>query len=489
LIFNPIYFLSGGNNYSVLKARQMAKVLIIDDDELFSGALQEALGGGGMEIHCCSRLLQGLMFVRVEDFDVVFLDVMLPDGNGLAYLEEIRGCGSQPEVIILTGAGTADSAELAIECGAWDYIQKPSSIGAMRFQLARALQYREEKGKTRRNSLHIEGIAGSSRKMKDCLEVIAEVAATDVTVLITGETGTGKELFAHAIHRNSNRAGKNFIVVDCAALQENLTESVLFGHEKGAFTGAAQSHKGLIKHADEGTLFLDEIGELPLNMQKVFLRVLQERRFRPLGASREESSEFRLIAATNRNLNEMAEAGLFRKDLLYRLDGHNIKLPSLREHKEDMVEIAIHHTAKICRRSGIDIKKLSPDFVDALLAYDWPGNVRELVHALERAIASALSSPTIFRRHLPTTIRVRLAQQTLGAGTPAPDDLSPQGDFRGCPKLKDVREAAYAEIEKKYLRNLLEMTAGNIDQACSLSALSRRRLYELLKKHSISTKN
>lgn len=467
----------------------MAKVLIIDDDDLFCSALGEALAGNNIEIRCACNLREGLVFARTGDFDVVFLDVMLPDGNGLDQLEEIRSSASQPEVIIITGNGTADSAELAIESGAWDYIQKPSSIKAMRFHLTRALQYREGRGKAREGSLQIEGIAGSSRKMKDCLGLIAEAAAADVTVLITGETGTGKELFASAVHRNSSRAGKNFIVVDCATLQENLTESVLFGYEKGAFTGATQSHKGLIKHADGGTLFLDEIGELPLPMQKVFLRVLQEHQFRPLGAFQEERSEFRLIAATNRNLTDMAETGQFRKDLLYRLNSHTIKLPSLREHKEDILEIAAYHTARVCRRSGIDVKELSPDFIEALLAYDWPGNVRELVNALERAVSAAFSSPNIFRRHLPNTIRVRLAQQTLAVDMPIQDNQA-SGDLpKSCPKLKDVREATYAEIEKKYLRNLLEMTEGNIERACSLSALSRRRLYELLKKYSIPTKN
>ena len=307
----------------------------------------------GFDIQSAYTLQEGLKRVQSGAFDVVFLDVNLPDGNGLDILADIREAASSPEVIILTGQGTADGAELAIRSGVWDYIQKPSSIHVMMLPLLRALQYREEKLKGKSPvSLKLEGIIGSSPKMKACYDLISQAAVADVNVLITGETGTGKELFARAVHMNSARSGRNFVVVDCAALQDTLKESTLFGYEKGAFTGADQSREGLIKQADGGTLFLDEIGELPLPMQKSFLRVLQERHFRPLGSIKEIKSNFRLIAATNRNLENLVHSGRFREDLLFRLRTLTIMLPPLREHPEDIADIALYHIARICKRSG-----------------------------------------------------------------------------------------------------------------------------------------
>ncbi|PKN18614.1 MAG: Fis family transcriptional regulator [Deltaproteobacteria bacterium HGW-Deltaproteobacteria-6] len=464
----------------------MVKVLIIDDDEMFCRLLSSALKADGYAISCAYCLEEGLRLVANDSFDVVFLDVRLPDGNGLDKLSEIRESPSEPEVIILTGAGTANGAELAIHSGAWDYIQKPSSISSMTLPLIRALQYREEKLKKRPvANLKLGGLVGRSSQMKACYSLIAEAASCDANVLITGETGTGKELFAKAIHENSARAGRSFVIVDCAALTQNLTESALFGYEKGAFTGADQRREGLIRQAHGGTLFLDEIGELPLTLQKSFLRVLQEHRFRPLGGSKEIESDFRLIAATNRNLEQLVEKGLFREDLLFRLRSVTLTAPPLREHIDDLFEIAIYHTARICQRSRIEPKKLSPDFQEALLAYTWPGNVRELVNAIERAIAAALSAPTLFQKHLPSTIRIKLAQ-----GGNLPDNQKPeivtQAPF---PTLKDLRESTYARVEKKYMEDLLASTGGDIEKACRISGLSRTRLYEILRKHHIPIKS
>jgi two-component system NtrC family response regulator len=294
----------------------MAKILIIDDDELFCELLSSAFKDDGHEVDCAYGLNSGLHLVSQRSFDVVFLDVRLPDGNGLDKLSEIRDAASGPEVIILTGAGTAGGAELAIKSGAWDYIQKPSSISVMTLPLIRALQYREEKLKKKPSAiLKMEGIIGGSSRMKACHDLVSEASSCDANVLITGETGTGKELFAKAIHENSPRASRNFVIVDCASLTPSLTESTLFGYEKGAYTGADYRRDGLIKQANGGTLFLDEIGELPLSIQKSFLRVLQEHRFRSLGGGKEIESDFRLIAATNRNLDQMVREGLFREDL------------------------------------------------------------------------------------------------------------------------------------------------------------------------------
>ncbi|MBN1380524.1 MAG: sigma-54-dependent Fis family transcriptional regulator [Deltaproteobacteria bacterium] len=464
----------------------MARVLIIDDNKQFCNLLSQMVQKEGYEAVCAYTLTDGLRYASSTPFDVVFLDVILPDGNGLDKLTEIRNYASSPEVIILTGAGTVDGAEMAIKSGAWDYIPKPSSISVMMLPLIRALQYREEKlKKTHHPDMKIEGIIGNSAKMKRCYELVAEAASTDVNVIISGETGTGKELFAKAIHENSRRAAKNFVVVDCAALQETLTESTLFGYEKGAFTGAVHHRDGLIKQGDSGTLFLDEIGELPLSIQKSFLRVLQEHRFRPLGAAKEIDSNFRLIAATNRDLDRMVQTGHFREDLLFRLRSLTIQLPTLREHPEDIVEIAIYHTAKICKRSGLEVKQLSPDFLDAIVSYRWPGNVRELVNALERAVAAALSSPTLFRRHLPSSIRVQLAKAVVG-DQPSWEKTSVDAESKKFQTLKELRESTYDKVEKEYLIDLMKNTGGNILQACKISDISRARLYQLIKKHGIT---
>ncbi|MEE4240678.1 MAG: sigma-54-dependent Fis family transcriptional regulator, partial [Desulfopila sp.] len=268
-------------------------------------------------------LKEGVTTAENDAWDVVLLDIHMPDGNGLEHVPQIVKGRHEPEVIIVTGDGAPDGAERAIHGGAWTYIEKINVIRDLPLHLMRALQYREEKQRARSVPVILKrkNIIGDSEPMQRCFEDLVKAAASDVNVLITGETGTGKEVFARAVHENSARATGNFVVVDCASLPENLIESALFGHIKGAFTGADGSRKGLIKHADKGTLFLDEVGELPPSMQKTFLRVLQERRFRPIGAEREIGSDFRLLAATNRNLEEMVSQGLFREDLLYRLKG------------------------------------------------------------------------------------------------------------------------------------------------------------------------
>jgi len=323
--------------------------------------------------------------------------------------------------------------------------------------------------------------------MKNAFELISEAASTDANVLITGETGTGKELFAKAIHNNSSRSGENFVVVDCAAIHGSLIESILFGYEKGAFTGANQSRDGLVTQANKGTLFLDEIAELPLSVQKVFLRVIQEHRFRPVGCKKEIESNFRLISATNRNLESMVGAGEFRKDLLYRLRSLTIDLPSLREHKEDILPIATYHLEMICKRSGLDIKTFSPDLIEAILSYSWPGNVRELVNAVEGSLAAASSAATLFRKHLPAAIRILLVQNSAGIKDPS-DNNGGTVSSGTIPTLKELRASIYTKAEKKYLQDLIKMTGGDMEKACGISSLSPPRLYELLRKHGISTK-
>lgn len=466
----------------------MAHILIIDDDEMMCDMLSSMVRQMGHDATCANTLQDGLEESSSGGFDVVFLDVLMPDGSGLDVLPRIREAPSYPEVIIITGFGDPDGAELAIKNGAWDYIEKPSSIKAMTLPLVRALQYREEK-KARKPpvALNREGIVGNSSPMRACINLVAQAANSDANVLITGETGTGKELFAYAIHNNSPRADKNFVVVDCAALPENLVESMLFGHEKGAFTGADRTQDGLIKQADGGTLFLDEVGELPLSMQSSFLRVLQERRFRPIGGKQEIESDFRLVVATNRDLDRMVKQGLFRKELLFRLRSFTIELPPMREHPEDIKELTLYYTAKICERYGTETKGFSPEFFEALDAYGWPGNVRELVNTMERAIAAARQDPILFPKHLPTHIRIDVARASISRETPA--EVSHKGGggpLKTLPSLRDFRESAISEAEQHYLHELMSRTGGNIEEACKISDLSRPRLYALLKKYHIS---
>ncbi len=468
----------------------MAKILIIDDDKAICDALGNVMQRMGHDTEYALTLEQGLRKVSAGEFDIVFLDVRLPDGNGLNALPEIRESSSAPEVIIITGEGDPDGAELAIKSGAWDYLEKPPSLDGMTLPLIRAIQYREEK-KARKPQVALQrnGIIGAAPQISACLDIVAKAAGSDAPVLVTGETGTGKECFSEAIHRNSPRHGKNFVVVDCASLTESLVESTLFGHKKGAFTGADRQQTGLIAQADGGTLFLDEVGELPLSVQKTFLRVLQEHRFRPVGGKHEVRSDFRLIAATNRDLNQLVAADRFRQDLLFRLLSITIDLPPLRKREDDIRELALHFMNKFSNRDRKGTKGFSPEFMASLEAYRWPGNVRELANAMENILAEAGDSPILFPKHLPVHIRVKLVRASVGkrgqAGTREPEEKEAVSS-PALGRWKEFREAAIHEAEKGYLLKLMSFTRGKIKDGCEISGLSRPRLYALLKKHGIS---
>lgn len=470
----------------------MANILIVDTNGLFIDTLSGEIAHMGHKVVTATTLARGLAVARSTNLDVVFLNSEMPDGSGMDALSTFIEIPSLPEVIIFTDSGDADQAEHAIKMGAWDYVERPVKARGMALLLVRAMQYRAKKVPQRPQATlspeTLEGIVGSSSQMKRCLDRLALTAGGDANVLISGETGTGKELFAWAIHNNSRRAGKRFVVVDCASLPDMLVESTLFGYERGAFTGADKTHSGLIKRADGGTLFLDEVGELPLSVQKSFLRVLQEHRFRQVGGGPEIRSDFRLIAATNRDLNSMVQRHQFRKDLLFRLRAFTMELPSLRERIGDIHEIAVHHTAKFCESYGLARKTFSPDFVEVLSRYEWPGNVRELVNALERAVSAARHEPNLFPKHLPVYIRVHLARASVeqGQALPAGVRLPPASGPNRPPlsRLVEVREAALTELEQKYLQELMAL-AVDMDMACALSGLSRSRLYALLKKYDL----
>ncbi len=464
----------------------MANILIIDDDPAICRLLERFFQRENHHTDYALSLGDGLTKARQHPFDVIFLDVNLPDGNGLNALAQITAAPSAPEVIILTGMGDPDGAELAIHTGAWTYIVKPPSMNDIMLQLNRALQYRREKAHS--NSpvvLKREGIIGNSPQLAECLNQVAQVAVSDLSVLVTGETGTGKEMIARAIHANSARSEKQFIVVDCASLPENLVGSMLFGHERGSFTGAQKDRIGLIRKADQGTLFLDEIGELPLSLQKDFLRVLEEHRFRPLGSDRERESDFRLIAATNRNLQKMVDAGQFRSDLLFRIKTFHVKLPPLRERAADIRELALHCMSGFCERQGIETKGFSPDFFEVLANYNWPGNIRELVNTMEQVLTVARFEPTIYPRHLPAAIRALHARTAVHKNMDK-SDTPPVPNGQDFPALQSVRDAAVAQAEKEYLQNLIAHTRGDIKKAIRISGLSQSRFYHLLKKYGVN---
>ncbi len=462
----------------------MAGILIIDDDPAICNVLARLTKGFGHQVQEAYTLADGLVLARQGSVDLVLLDLELPDGNGLDILPELLRIAFPPEVIIITGAGDDRGAELAFKYGAWDFIRKPFLLEEVSLPITRALQYRLEKTapKTPR-ALDRNGIIGSSDSIRRCLDEIARACMSDASVLVSGESGTGKELFAKAIHINSKRASRRFVTVDCGALSKNLVESILFGHEKGAFTGALRQNEGLIKQAEGGTLFLDEIGELPFAIQKALLRTLQEKRFLPLGAGREVAVDFRLIAATNRDLGQMVENGRFREDLLFRIRAIEIHLPPLRDRKQDIEDIALAKIHQLADHYGKGARGVSREFLKALTAQDWPGNVRELINALEYAVASAGTDPTLHPKHLHPKYRTGMLHLE-----PAPEKISdtdalayPDID-EALPTMTEYRNGA----EKKYLQALLKRAGGDRQLACRLSGISQSRLYALLKKYHLS---
>jgi len=477
----------------------MATILLIDDDSDFRDSVQILVCSLGHECLAAADLKEAKGLLQEAALDVVLLDVYLPDGNGLEEIATFQRASGAPQVIIVTGQGDPDGAEMAIESGAWDYLEKPLTVTTLSRVLDRALRYRSYQAATTRQKILRDGIIGSSRKLSACINTVGRVAGGKNNILLAGETGTGKELFARAIHRNSPRADRSFIVVDCTSLPENLAESLLLGHVKGTFTGAYEARSGLIKQADRGTLFLDEIGELPLSVQKIFLRVLQERRFRPLGSQYEQRSDFRLVAATNRDIGQMIEAGAFRQDLYYRLCTVKIDLPALRERIEDIRLMAPHFVSQACAESHLETKEISDELLDCLLRYHWPGNVRELINVVYASVDNALEEPRLYPEHLPLEVRSQVVKRAMKAdkradgADPKPPSFAPPAALQGysskqLPSFKEARRDAVSHTEAAYLRKLAEASGGDVKRACSLSGLSRARLYELLKKHGLGLK-
>jgi len=465
-------------------------ILIIDDDSDVCDILSHAVTSHGHSARTVHSLGHGLK--ELEDYypEVVLLDVCLPDGNGVDYLDSFFMSHCSPEVLVMTGKGDPDSAEKALLHGAFDYIQKPISIDNILIPIDRARDFRHARlERERAENFQREGIVGEGKAIKDCLNQIAEAAGTENSVLISGETGTGKELFARALHNNSPRADGYLVVVDCAALTETLVESTLFGHIKGSFTGAMQDQEGLLQKGHKGTVFLDEVGELSQEMQKKFLRAMEEKRFRPLGSKKEVFSDFRVVAATNRHLQAMAGEGNFRQDLLQRLKTYFIGVPSLRERKEDIPLLLDYYLQKICARMQIPVKEYYQEVLEIFSEYDWPGNVREFLHAVEVAVSASKLESHLHRKHLPLHIRTEVLRNSIssksGEGSLISEIASPLASEQ-VPDWKTYRHSILEGAEVKYYWDLYNYTGGDIKELARIAGVTKSRIYEILKKHQIA---
>ncbi|MCG8685205.1 MAG: sigma-54 dependent transcriptional regulator [Desulfobacterales bacterium] len=480
----------------------MANILVIDDDALIRETLSTCIKSIGHSFRGAETIQEGVKLVSENEFDLVLLDVNLPDGDGIDILPEIKKNQPTPEVIIITAEGNTTGAEMALENDVWDYILKPFSTNEIKLAIKQVLEYKSTKNaliKPPPLLFDRSAIIGNSSKITNCLNLAQQCAQSSANVLITGPTGTGKELFANTIHKNSSCQTNNFIVVDCAALPEQLVESVLFGNVKGAFTSADSAREGLVKKADGGTLFLDEIGELSLNIQKKFLRVLQERRFKPVGGTTEIESNFRLISATNRDLEQMVTENEFRSDLLFRLKTFQIELPPLNECRQDIKSLTLHYINRLCDHHNFESKGFVSEFLDILESYDWPGNVRELISTLERAILADTESKMLYPNCLPQNLRlhniktsiekhatngqskVRKKNEKDSYSLTLPDEF-----LNPIKPLKQVKNYMASETEKLYLEHLMRTLDNDMEKAAQTACISKSRLYSLLKTHQNS---
>ncbi len=470
----------------------MAHILIVDDSAVFCAVATKVFQEMGHVVDSAQSLEEGLAALSPLH-DVVFLDVDLPDGNGIEAMPAFTRSAEPPEIIVITANAEPEGAAEAVDCGAWDYVAKEASLENLRQALLLALGHRGERRPAPPGSgLRREGIVGESPRLLACLDRMARAAATDASTLLTGETGTGKELLARALHQNSARRNGPFVVMDCASIPLHLAESILFGHVRGAFTGATKSAHGLMRQAAGGTLFLDEVGELPLDIQKDFLRVLQERRFRPVGGETELQSDFRLVAATNKDLASMTTTGDFRSDLLYRINAVEIRLPALRERLADIPLLVTKYFESGRRGEAPPRRDVSPEFLAALTHYNWPGNIRELCNTLQTATVNSFGSTTLYPKHLPGYIRKYLARKAFTSWHPAGQaedgHAAGPGIEAGFGPWKEQRNEAVAAAAKAYFPALLRHVGGDIGQACRLSSLSPQHFYATLKKYGIGSR-
>ncbi|MCE9499166.1 MAG: sigma-54 dependent transcriptional regulator [Leptospira sp.] len=469
------------------------RILIVEDEVIVRRSVQAIAESVGAVSTGAGSVSEALKCLSEGIFDIVFMDLSLPDGDGLSLIPEIRKQEERAEIVVLTGTGDSDRAEKALKSGAWDFLLKPVSPREIKLILNRAIDYHEQSKKTARPVVDRIGIIGNSPEIIQILDVVARASLSDASVLITGETGTGKELFAHAIHRNSTRVKGPFVIVDCASLTDTIVESILFGSKKGAFTGADKDRTGLIQEADGGTLFLDEAGEMPMSVQKTFLRVLQEKTFRPVGSLNEIQANFRLVSATNKNLSQMVEKGTYREDLFFRMSSSHIEIPPLRNQKTSLEELILHFIDRLSEKYRAAAKGFTPDFLETLTLYEWPGNVRELIGALEHAFSSGLGEQVLYPIHLPVNIRVAVTRNAVdkkqGTGPEAETNVLQILTNGALPTWNTYKRSGTSALQRKYFKDLLDHCNGDFEMVSNISGLGRARLYELLKKHGIKSQS
>uniref|UniRef100_C6E6B1 Two component, sigma54 specific, transcriptional regulator, Fis family n=1 Tax=Geobacter sp. (strain M21) TaxID=443144 RepID=C6E6B1_GEOSM len=451
--------------------KQNIKILVIEDDDSSREALLILLKSIGFTVKGCGSGQDGLGVLSGEPFDIVITDLFLPDLNGIDILTRVKESSPRTEVILVTGYGSAETAVQAMKKGAYDYITKPLNIEELRIIIDKAL----EKGqlvsenvylkKQLREKYEFANIIGNSQAMQQLFSRMKRIIKTDSTVLILGESGTGKELVAKAIHFNGNRKDKPFIAVNCSAIPENLLESELFGHVKGAFTGAVKEKVGKFEAANYGTIFLDEIGTLPMHLQTKLLRVLQEQELERVGSNKQIKLDVRVVSATNVNLEEEVARGNFREDLFYRLNVIPILIPPLRERIEDILPLTKHFLEKNCRSMQRTIMHIDKEALEALEAYPWNGNVRELENIIERIVALT-EGDLITLRDLPANIVKSYVEGTPTSVTPAGIDMV----------------AAINEIEKRMIGEALQLAGGVKARAAVMLNINRTTLVEKMRR-------
>ena len=437
----------------------MQNILIIDDEEKLRGLLARIVKSEGFDVIIAGDLKSGFKKLEQNDIDVVLCDVKLPDGNGVDFLEKIKSSFPLVEVILLTAFGKISDGVQAMKNGAFDYIVKSDDNDKIIPLLYKALEKSELQKKVKNLEKRIsdkysfDTIIGKSKVLEQVIELAKKVAKTDSTVLLTGETGTGKEVFAQAIHENSNRIGKSFVALNCSTFSKEILESELFGHKQGAFTGAIKDKKGFIEEANGGTLFLDEIGEMPIDLQAKLLRVLETNEYIPVGDTTSKKSNFRLIAATNRDLKTESENHTFRSDLYFRLNIFEIKIPPLRERVKDISPLTSYFVKHFSDKTNKPALQIAPEFLQKLEIYHWPGNVRELKNIIERSVI--LANDTI------------LTQDVLPYEMQQVQDNS----------YKTLSAFSMQSIEKLHIQKVLNYTKGNKAETARLLEIGIATLY------------
>ncbi|MDB5984315.1 MAG: sigma-54-dependent Fis family transcriptional regulator [Pseudomonas sp.] len=455
-------------------------VLVVDDEPKLCDLLASALGQGEITVFTAGNGLHALAVLEREEIDLVISDWRMPGMDGPQLLAEIKVRFPDLPVIVMTAYSTVKNAVQSMRNGAFDYISKPFDIDELDITVNKALQFRDIMRDNVRlraeldEHQQIDSLVGESPSFRRVLQAVDSVRDSNATILLTGESGTGKEMVARAIHKHGNRADKPFVAVNCAAIPEGLLESEMFGHRKGAFTGAVADRVGRFMQADKGTLFLDEVGDMPLALQAKILRALQERIIEPVGDPRERKVDVRVIAATNKDLLDAVAKKEFREDLYYRLNVFPIPLPPLRERPEDIAPLARHFAHVLGATAGKRITGFSPEALQAMASYPWPGNIRELQNCVERATIVA-SSNTIEESDLPAYL----------FGSRPMDSAAVGNLFLEGPGIPENLDAALAEVEKNYILAALQETNGVQAAAAQLIGISERSLWYRLKKLEI----